>query len=351
MIENNILIKKIMTHSKHFLGVNITSLKKVIYVALLLLFSVAIHAQQADDFYIGLDAGVSKGDSGCLGIQGSCDSMNGVNQLSLGYNISPWLSAESGFIIYWPKTYNNGQGSSAVQGFNFAAKFDYELPYNLSLYSKVGGVFWSSKYDGYLLNYTKTGLAPFINTGVTYKLTNDFTFRLGVQYTSGIGGAGVNDTSLMFGFVKMFGANQAKLTPKVPILSDEDIDDTIKALRAQSLRNTQASSAVIDSYGLSKTSSELYIDEYDSLVYKKITFIVNGIETSLPLKNNYAKTAFMFPKGEYNVKIKIDAISPSGQNVSLKDSVQLTLYQSQGMSFFIQVEKTLFGEKLNVQAY
>ena len=72
-----------------------------------------------------------------------------------------------------------------------AVKYDWYLQKNISLYSRLGGVYWDMKKEGMKKGgMSKRGMSPLIEGGISYTVSDDWNVSAGYQYIDSIGGAG-----------------------------------------------------------------------------------------------------------------------------------------------------------------
>lgn len=183
---------------------------------------------------------------------------------------------------------------------------------------------------------------------LNYQVTSSFDVYMGYRGVVGKDKNASNslDTSGVILGVRLYWDRHA---PTITILNDDKIDNAIKALRNESASNTQGVSSILDSYGLTPKNSEFFLLDSSENTYNSVSVYIDNKVIEMPLNDNYATSPIRFPKGSYNVLIKLNGVRKNGTKISMETQSRVEVYRPQALSFSLSVKGTLVGDVLNAK--
>jgi OOP family OmpA-OmpF porin len=162
--------------------------KKILAV---LLFSPCVFAQNSSpldhSWYVGGNVGWSSFHADSHFAKGNSDALGTAG--FLGYQFSPWFSAETGYNLLGSEDGAKNR-SADIMGWQLSGKFSYPINQQINVYTRLGGMLYRNDISDDRDNSGESsdGVAPLVTVGAEYYLGGHWTTRLEYQWLSGLGG-------------------------------------------------------------------------------------------------------------------------------------------------------------------
>jgi OOP family OmpA-OmpF porin len=169
-------------------------MKLTAYAALLISLVLVTVSQvaQAQDTYVALSVGQAQVRNACEGFPGSCDDKATGFKAFVGYNFSPNIGAEIGYVDFG-KISASGLGVTLdAKSYALGASVVGNLPFDaFSLFGKAGGYYSNTKLDASgprgSLSGSGSKFVPELGIGARYSFSKQFAVRVEFERFFGIG--------------------------------------------------------------------------------------------------------------------------------------------------------------------
>lgn len=167
-----------------------------------MLFSRAVDAYPASNFYIGAALGGAYFGKACSSNSVGCDNQQLLYGANIGLELSDWLSSEAGLYSYGEPNaqYISSNVSAKVWGADLSLLLKYALDMQSRFYMRAGGGLFNiekSQRNGFSSNLeNQQVIKPILGVGVEYDVSQSWSGRLEYRLIKDFGGSEVGHSDL-----------------------------------------------------------------------------------------------------------------------------------------------------------